>query len=63
MDMVNESLPPMVNFNEFEVFDLVNKITKGNLNEEQAFALLREKLTEKGKTMVDTSKIPLGAMM
>jgi len=61
--MVNESLPPLINFSEYEVFSIINTITETNLSKEEAFKLFQDKLKDKGRKPFDPNSVPDGAMM
>ncbi len=61
---INESLPPTVFFSDMEVFFMIENILKENLNNEQSFKLLRNKIAEKrGLDPNTTINCPPGAFM
>lgn len=47
--LLMESLPPMINFNDVEVFSIINEIEKNNLRGDKLWEFYRAKLKEKGK--------------
>ena len=49
---LNESLPPMINFTEFEVHTMLDEIIKANPElQEEIMRLFQSKLVEKGRNL------------